>query len=96
MMIAGTVGSALAAALFADIARSPVVPGANDNLSAVALLVALAERLRERPVKGVRVLLVSLGPRKRCRADLRVPGATQTRAGPRPHILPELRHHRLT
>ncbi|WP_139836916.1 M28 family peptidase, partial [Mycobacterium szulgai] len=27
----------------------------------VALLVALAERLRERPVKGVRVLLVSLG-----------------------------------
>lgn len=61
MMIAGTVGSALAAALFADIARSPVVPGANDNLSAVALLVALAERLRERPVKGVRVLLVSLG-----------------------------------
>ncbi|NKE25858.1 M28 family peptidase, partial [Mycobacterium tuberculosis] len=59
--IAGTVGSALAAALFADIARSPVVPGANDNLSAVALLVALAERLRERPVKGVRVLLVSLG-----------------------------------
>lgn len=97
MMIAGTVGSALAAALFADIARSPVVPGANDNLSAVALLVALAERLRERPVKGVRVLLVSLGGRGNVAGrDLRVPGATQTRAGPRPHILPELRHHRLT
>ncbi|WP_211699119.1 M28 family peptidase [Mycobacterium spongiae] len=61
MMFAGTVGSALATALFADIARSPVVPGANDNLSAVAALVALAERLRERPVQGVRVLLVSLG-----------------------------------
>ncbi|BBX96428.1 M28 family metallopeptidase [Mycobacterium lacus] len=61
MMIAGTVGSALSAGAFADIAHSPVVPGANDNLSAVALLVALAERLRERPVKGVRVLLVSLG-----------------------------------
>jgi Zn-dependent M28 family amino/carboxypeptidase len=61
MMLAGAAISAAAAAVFADIARSPVVPGANDNLSAVALLVALSERLRERPVKGVRVLLVSLG-----------------------------------
>ena len=61
MMVAGTVASAAVAALFADIARSPVVPGANDNLSAVALIVALAERLRERPVKGARALLVSLG-----------------------------------
>lgn len=61
MMIAGAAMSAIAAAAFTDIARSPVVPGANDNLSAVALLVALAERLRDRPVKGVRVLLVSLG-----------------------------------
>ncbi|WP_204809247.1 M28 family peptidase [Mycobacterium riyadhense] len=61
MMIAGGAMSAVAAAVFADIARSPVVPGANDNLSAVALLVALAERLLERPVVGVRVVLVSLG-----------------------------------
>jgi Zn-dependent M28 family amino/carboxypeptidase len=61
MLITGTAMSALAAAVFTDIARSPIVPGANDNLSAVALLVALAERMRERPVKGVRVLLVSLG-----------------------------------
>ena len=61
MMVAGTVASAAVAALFADIARSPVVPGANDNLSAVALIVALAERLRERPLKGARALLVSLG-----------------------------------
>ncbi len=61
MMIAGAAMSAIAAVAFTDIARSPVVPGANDNLSAVALLVALAERLRDRPVKGVRVLLVSLG-----------------------------------
>ena len=61
MMIAGAAMSAVAAVVFNDIARSPVVPGANDNLSAVALLVALAERLRERPVKGVRALLVSLG-----------------------------------
>jgi Zn-dependent M28 family amino/carboxypeptidase len=61
MMIAGAAMSAVAGAIFADIARSPIVPGANDNLSAVALIVALAERLRDRPVSGVRVLLVSLG-----------------------------------
>lgn len=46
---------------FADIARSPVVPGANDNLTAVAALVALARALRERPAAGLRVLLVSCG-----------------------------------
>lgn len=61
IMIAGAAMSAIAAAVFSDIARSPIVPGANDNLSAVALIVALAERLRARPVAGVRVLLVSLG-----------------------------------
>jgi Zn-dependent M28 family amino/carboxypeptidase len=61
MMLAGAAMSGVGAALFADIARSPIVPGANDNLSAVALIVALAERLRDRPVRGVRVLLVSLG-----------------------------------
>lgn len=61
MMLAGAAMSAIGVAAFADIARSPIVPGANDNLSAVALIVALAERLRNRPVPGVRVLLVSLG-----------------------------------
>jgi hypothetical protein len=50
-----------AAAAFADIARSPTVPGANDNLTAVALLVALAERLAAEPVEGLRVMLVSCG-----------------------------------
>jgi hypothetical protein len=57
----GTAGCVLGAAVFADVARSPISPGANDNLSAVAVLVALAERLRERPVEGLRVLLVSCG-----------------------------------
>jgi Zn-dependent M28 family amino/carboxypeptidase len=37
------------------------VPGANDNLSGVACLVALAELLRDQPVAGVRVLLASCG-----------------------------------
>ncbi len=51
----------LSIAAMADIARSPTVPGANDNASGVAGLVALAELLAERPVPGLRVLLVSCG-----------------------------------
>ncbi len=51
----------LATAALADIARSPIVPGANDNLTAVAALVAVAEYLREQPLTGLRVLLVSCG-----------------------------------
>ena len=58
---AGVAASAVAAAAFADIARSPIVPGANDNLSAVAVLVGLARRLVEEPIAGLRVLLVSCG-----------------------------------
>jgi hypothetical protein len=57
----GIAGGILTTALGADIARHRIVPGANDNLSACAALVALAERLRERPVSGLRVLLVSCG-----------------------------------
>ncbi len=53
--------AALGAGLVADIARNPVVPGANDNLSAVASLLALAEALNDNPPSGVRVLLVSCG-----------------------------------
>jgi Peptidase family M28 len=44
-----------------DIAARPVVPGANDNLSAVAALFALAQSLRDEPLQGLRVLLVSTG-----------------------------------
>ncbi|HWE33432.1 MAG TPA: M28 family peptidase [Solirubrobacteraceae bacterium] len=50
-----------AVAAMSDIAVHPVVPGANDNLSAVGVLVALADALREHPPEGVRVLLVSTG-----------------------------------
>ena len=53
--------SALGVALFSDIARNRIVPGANDNLTGCAVLVALADRLRERPVPGLRVVLVSCG-----------------------------------
>ena len=58
---AGTAISALSLAAFRDIARSPVVPGASDNLSGVAALVALAEAFRDRPVDGLRIVLASCG-----------------------------------
>jgi hypothetical protein len=38
-----------------------VVPGANDNLSAVGVLIAVAAALQERPLEGLRVLLLSTG-----------------------------------
>jgi hypothetical protein len=57
----GMLWSAASALLLADVARSPVVPGANDNLSAVAVLLDLAERLTQEPARGVRVLLLSTG-----------------------------------
>ena len=61
LLRAGSLLAAGAAAAMADIGASDVVPGANDNLSAVAVLVALARSLAERPTPGVRVLLLSTG-----------------------------------
>ncbi|MGI8580362.1 MAG: M28 family peptidase, partial [Solirubrobacteraceae bacterium] len=48
-------------AALVDIGRRPAVPGANDNLTAVASLVEIARRLQEDPVADLRVLLVSCG-----------------------------------
>ncbi len=48
-------------AVMADIASRSVVPGANDNLTAVGAVLALAQRLRDEPLAGARVLLVSTG-----------------------------------
>jgi Zn-dependent M28 family amino/carboxypeptidase len=53
--------SAGATAAMANIGASRVVPGANDNLSSVAVLVALATELSERPPDGARVILLSTG-----------------------------------
>jgi hypothetical protein len=50
-----------ATAVMADIGAHPVVPGANDNLSAVGVLLALAAKLQAEPLDGLRVLLVSTG-----------------------------------
>ena len=59
--LAGLAACLIGVAVFADIARSPVVPGANDNLTAVAVLVAIAERLRAEPIEGLKVVLASCG-----------------------------------
>jgi Zn-dependent M28 family amino/carboxypeptidase len=58
---AGMFFSLGASACMADIGAREVVPGANDNLSAVAVLVALAHELAEQPPEGVRVILLSTG-----------------------------------
>jgi Peptidase family M28 len=58
---AGTFFAAGATAAMADIGARRVVPGANDNLSSVAVVVALAHSLREDPPAGVRAILLSTG-----------------------------------
>jgi acetylornithine deacetylase/succinyl-diaminopimelate desuccinylase-like protein len=57
----GLVSSFAASAVMTNIAVSQVVPGANDNLSSVGVLAALAHELSERPPEGVRVMLLSTG-----------------------------------
>jgi acetylornithine deacetylase/succinyl-diaminopimelate desuccinylase-like protein len=85
----GTALSALGVYLGIDIAREQIVPGANDNLSAVAALVAVAERLRDEPLGGVRVLLASCGAEEVLQGGIyglvaAGPGfSTSTRSAPR-------------
>jgi acetylornithine deacetylase/succinyl-diaminopimelate desuccinylase-like protein len=50
-----------AAAAMTNIGASRVVPGANDNLSSVAVLVALAHELAGSAPDGIRVILLSTG-----------------------------------
>jgi len=71
---AGTALAALTLAVMADIHRAGVVPGANDNLSGVAGLLALARGLRRRPVRGVRVLLLSAGAEESFQQGIRAWG----------------------
>jgi len=61
---ARTVGTAMSAstvAMMAHMARQPVVPGANDNLTGVAVLLEVARRLEGRAPGGLRVVLLSAG-----------------------------------
>jgi Zn-dependent M28 family amino/carboxypeptidase len=48
-------------ASFAHIALSETVPGANDNLSGVATVLALARAMAGEPLTGLRLMLVSTG-----------------------------------
>jgi len=57
----GTILAAGSTAAMIDIGSRGVVPGANDNLTAVAVQVELARRLQREPLAGLRVLLVSAG-----------------------------------
>jgi hypothetical protein len=58
----GTALAAGTAACMAHMIRQPVVPGANDNLSGVAVLLEVARRLEHAPPPaGVRVILLSAG-----------------------------------
>jgi hypothetical protein len=58
---AGLVLSAGTVAAMTEIGLRGVVPGANDNGSAVVALLELARRFHAEPPHGVRVLLVSMG-----------------------------------
>ena len=53
--------SAGSTAAMIDIGLRDVVPGANDNGSAVVSLLDLARRFRDEPPEGVRVILLSVG-----------------------------------
>ena len=80
---AGIVLAAVSAAAMIDIGVRPAVPGANDNLSGVAALVALAEALRGRPPVGLRVLLVSAGAEEALQQGIRAFAAEHLRHLPR-------------
>ncbi len=58
---AGAALSAVGAALMEDIERGEIVPGASDNLTSIAAMVAFAEALRERPIEGLRIVFASCG-----------------------------------
>jgi hypothetical protein len=61
LLAAGLAFAGAATVAMADIGMRASVPGANDNLSSVGALVGLAAALRDSPVEGARVLLVSTG-----------------------------------
>jgi hypothetical protein len=70
----GTVMCSASALAFADMGCRGAVPGANDNLTAVAALVALARAFGDEPVEGLRVLLVSCGSEETLQEGVRAFG----------------------
>ena len=77
-------------------ARREVVPGANDNGTAVVPLLALAERLLEEPPQGIRVILLSAGSEESFSEGIKAFGERHfAAAAPRAHLLPLPRVARL-
>src|SRR5262249_25090241 len=66
LLKAGTALAAGSAAALADIGLRGTVPGANDNATGVAALLAIARALEERPTENVRVMLVSTSEEALC------------------------------
>ena len=60
-LIVGALVNAALAALMLNVNRSPVSPGANDDASGVAVLLALAEHLANQPAVGLEVWFLSTG-----------------------------------
>lgn len=58
--------AAVSGAVLADIGSRETVPGANDNATGVAVLVAIARVLAERPTQDIRVMLVSTSEEALC------------------------------
>ncbi|MCW3040991.1 MAG: hypothetical protein JWM31_2896, partial [Solirubrobacterales bacterium] len=58
---AGAVLALGTAAMMAEIGSRSTVSGANDNLTGVATLLGVARSLKEQPVEGLRVILLSTG-----------------------------------
>jgi hypothetical protein len=58
---AGGIVSAGAAAVMAEIGSRGIVPGANDNATGAVALLGVARALAEKPVRNLRVILVSTG-----------------------------------
>ena len=82
---AGLFFSVGAGAVMANIGTSRVVPGANDNLSAVATVVALAHHLREHRPRGVRVLLLSTGSEESFMEGMQASAAATSRTSTAQH-----------
>jgi hypothetical protein len=62
----GAVLSAGSTAALADIGARQAVPGANDNATGVAVLIAIARALAVRPTRNLRVMLVSTSEEALC------------------------------
>ena len=67
---AGTALAAASMAELADIGLRGTVPGANDNATGVAVLVAIARALAMRPTRSVKVMLVSTSEEALCEGML--------------------------